>query len=111
MTFNQTKPLKILVLLIFGATTILPGQASADRHCSIGLGIISIALADLTTAKHLSTDFTEMLGDITADFEACGCTPAIELINTISDDNLNTPEQLYKKLSHIFTTAKQYCEY
>ena len=111
MTFNQTKPLKIIILLIFGAMTTLSGQASADRHCSIGLGIISIALADLTTAKHLSTNFSEMLGDIKADFEACGCAPPIELINTLSGDNQNTPGQLYKKLGHIFTIAKQYCEY
>jgi hypothetical protein len=100
----------MIVLLTFVAMTALSTQASADRHCSIGLGIISIALDDLKTATH-HINVNELLGEIRADFEACGCAPAIDLINTLSDHNLNTPGQLLEKLGHVFTTAKQYCEY
>ena len=95
----------------FVALNALSTQASADRHCSIGLGIISIALDDPKTASHHIDNVNELPGEIRADFEACGCAPAIDLINTLSDHNLNTPGQLFEKLGHVFTTAKQYCEY
>ncbi|MEK9556474.1 MAG: hypothetical protein VW313_11640 [Gammaproteobacteria bacterium] len=70
-----------LVGLLASVAIILPGQAEADRHCSVGIGFIEIGVAELNNsneAKDTCSQTQEKVADwlttIVEDFEVCGCS-------------------------------------
>lgn len=69
-----------LVSLSIGLMIIMSEQARADRHCSLGIGLIEIAIAELNNLGEMKDacsttreQVSEWLITIVEDFEVCGC--------------------------------------
>ncbi len=69
-----------LVSLLIGLMIIMPEQARADRHCSLGIGLTEIAIAELNNlgekkdaCSNTRQQVSEWLITIVEDFEVCGC--------------------------------------
>jgi len=59
---------------------IAPGLVQADRHCSLGIGFIEVAVAELNnrsetkdTCSETQEKVSDWLTAIVEDFEVCGC--------------------------------------
>ena len=72
--------IKLFAFLI-SMVAMLPGLAQADRHCSLGIGFIEIAVAEINNsneAKDTCSETQEKVADwlttIVEDFEVCGCS-------------------------------------
>jgi hypothetical protein len=70
-----------LLGLLTSMVAMLPGLAQADRHCSLGIGFIEIAVAEINNsneAKDTCSETQEKVADwlttIVEDFEVCGCS-------------------------------------
>ena len=116
----STKPLSLLqicCLLVVLNIFARPDLASADRHCSYGLGVLTVSVADLETTAFESltaesrSSIASVLREVESDFQACGCMPALRLINDITHEEIRASGQLKKKLESIMIVAKKYCEY
>lgn len=69
-----------LVSFFISFMIIMPEQARADRHCSLGIGLIEIAIAELNNLGEMKDacsttreQVSEWLITIVDDFEVCGC--------------------------------------
>lgn len=72
--------IKLFAFLI-SMVAMLPGLAQADRHCSLGIGFIEIAIAEINNSnqpKDTCSETREKISDwlttIVEDFEVCGCS-------------------------------------
>ena len=69
-----------LISFLTGLVIIAPGLAQADRHCSLGIGFIEVAVAELNntsetkdTCSETQDKVSDWLTTIVEDFEVCGC--------------------------------------
>ena len=111
-----------LVSLSIGLMSIMPEQARADRHCSLGIGLIEIAIAELNNlgktkeaCSKTREQVSEWLITIVEDFEVCGCA----LPKSVSS-KVKRPKQLSCKesrqlqletLNNLDQVAKNTCGY
>ena len=70
-----------LISFLTGLVIIAPGLAKADRHCSLGIGFVEVAVAELNkksetkdTCSETQKKVFDWLTTIVEDFEVCGCT-------------------------------------
>jgi hypothetical protein len=67
--------------LLISMVAMLPRLAQADRHCSLGIGFIEIAIAEIhnsnepkDTCPEIREKVSDWLTTIVEDFEVCGCS-------------------------------------
>ena len=76
LKFMRTSLASFLTCLVI----IAPELTQADRHCSLGIGFIEVAVAELNntseirdTCSETQEKVSDWLTTIVEDFEVCGC--------------------------------------
>ena len=111
-----------LLGLLTSIVAILPGLAQADRHCSLGIGFIEIAVAEINNsnkAKDTCSENQKKVADwlmtIVEDFEVCGCSlpksvsTDVKLSTELSCDN--SKQLQLEILNNLDQVAKTACGY
>ena len=111
-----------LTSFLSGLVIIAPGLAQADRHCSLGIGFIEVAVAELNntsetkdTCSETQEKVSDWLTTVVEDFEVCGCALSKSISTEVRrsaqlpcDESEQLQLEILNKLDQVAKTACGY---